>query len=207
MITNGKYDHIDSMTNGHSNQNIETNGTTNGHHHPDNYCNGNATNGKMNLEETPTVPRYEELIGNEIYCTFFRTCTARLCNNSVLTGKTPMVDITSLANPKVPGIRVLAKCEFLNPGFSMKDRIIKNIFDKAEQDGRLKKGGTVVSASSGNTGAAVAMMAAMRGYKAVITTSPKCSQEKMDTIRAYGATLMVSPPGTCLFTIVLHSDV
>ena len=43
-----------------------------------------------------------------------------------------MVDITSLANPKVPGVKVLGKCEFLNPGFSMKDRIVKNIFDKAE---------------------------------------------------------------------------
>ncbi len=53
----------------------------------------------------------------------------------------------------------------------------------------------MVAASSGNTGAAVAMLAAMRGYKAVITTSPKCSQEKMDAIRAYGAQLFVSPPG------------
>ncbi len=52
----------------------------------------------------------------------------------------------------------------------------------------------MVSASSGNTGAAVAMLAAMRGYKAVITTTPKCSQEKMDTIRAYGADLRVAPP-------------
>lgn len=77
----------------------------------------------------------------------------------------------------------------------MKDRIIKNIFDKAEERGDLKPGGTVVAASSGNTGAAVAMIAAMRGYKAVITTSPKCSQEKMDSIRAYGAELLISPPG------------
>lgn len=111
-------------------------------------------------------------------------------------GQTPLVDITSLANPKVPGVRVLAKCEFLNPGFSMKDRIIKNIFDKAEKSGTLRPGGTVVAASSGNTGAAVAMLAAMRGYSAVITTSPKCSQEKMDSIKAYGAKLLVSPPGT-----------
>ena len=106
-----------------------------------------------------------------------------------------MVDITSLANPKVPGVKVLGKCEFLNPGFSMKDRIVKNILDKAEEGGLLKPGGTVVAASSGNTGAAVAMMAAMRGYKAVITTSPKCSEEKIATIKAYGAKLVVSPPG------------
>ena len=105
------------------------------------------------------------------------------------------MDITRLANPKVGGVRILAKCEFLNPGFSMKDRIIKNILDKAEETGKLQPGGTIVAASSGNTGAAVAMLAAMRGYKAVITTSPKCSREKMDTIRAYGAQLLVSPSG------------
>jgi len=92
-------------------------------------------------------------------------------------------------------VRVLAKCEFLNPGFSAKDRIVRNIFDKAEKRGDLKPGGTVVAASSGNTGAAVAMLAAMRGYKAVITTSPKCSQEKMDAIRSYGAKLLISAPG------------
>ena len=77
----------------------------------------------------------------------------------------------------------------------MKDRIVKNIFDKAEQNGLLMPGGTVVAASSGNTGAAVAMMAAMRGYKAVITTSPKCSEEKVASIKAYGAELIMSPPG------------
>lgn len=118
------------------------------------------------------VKRYEDMIGN-----------------------TALVDITALANPKVPGTKVLGKCEFLNPGFSMKDRIVRNIMNKAEELGHLKPGGTVVAASSGNTGAAVAMLAAMRGYKAVITTSPKCSQEKMDAIKAYGAELKVSPSG------------
>ena len=92
-------------------------------------------------------------------------------------------------------MKVLGKCEFFNPGFSMKDRIVKNIFDKAEEAGLLRPGGTVVAASSGNTGAAVAMLAAMRGYRAVITTSPKCSDEKIATIKAYGAEIIVSPPG------------
>jgi len=112
-----------------------------------------------------------------------------------LIGETPLVDITSLANPKVPGVKILGKCEFLNPGFSMKDRIVRNIFDKAEVSGLLRPGGTVVAASSGNTGAAVAMLAAMRGYNAVITTSPKCSEEKIATIRAYGAEIIVSKAG------------
>jgi len=112
-----------------------------------------------------------------------------------LIGETPLVDITSLASPKVAGVKVLAKCEFLNPGFSMKDRIVKNIFDKAEEAGLLHPGDTVVAASSGNTGAAVAMLAAMRGYRAVITTSPKCSEEKIATIKAYGAEILVSKAG------------
>jgi cysteine synthase len=72
---------------------------------------------------------------------------------------------------------------------------VKNILDKAEQNRLLRPGGTVVAASSGNTGAAVAMLAAMRGYKAVITTSPKCSKEKVASIKAYGAELIMSPPG------------
>jgi len=119
----------------------------------------------------------------------------KVCRYEDLIGSTPLVDISRLANPKVDGIKVLAKCEFFNPGFSMKDRIVKNIFDKAEEAGLLKPGGTVVAASSGNTGAAVAMLAAMRGYKAVITTSPKCSEEKMSSIRAYGAKLIISKSG------------
>eukprot|EP00656_Telonema_subtile_P024224 TRINITY_DN261_c0_g1_i7.p2 TRINITY_DN261_c0_g1~~TRINITY_DN261_c0_g1_i7.p2 ORF type:complete len:310 (+),score=78.97 TRINITY_DN261_c0_g1_i7:411-1340(+) len=74
----------------------------------------------------------------------------------------------------------------MNPGLSIKDRIIKNILDQAEESGRLRPGMTVIAASSGNTGAAVAMMCAMRGYKAVVTTNKKCSAEKMNAIKAFG---------------------
>lgn len=113
-----------------------------------------------------------------------------------LIGGTPLVNITSLADA-VPGVVVLGKCEFFNPGFSMKDRIVAEIFDKAEASGKLKDGDTVVAASSGNTGASVAMIGAMRGYKVFVITSPKCSQEKIATIEAYGATVEVSEPGQC----------
>ena len=109
-----------------------------------------------------------------------------------------ILDSNILCKADLLHLKVLGKCEFLNPGFSMKDRIVKNILDKAEEAGLLLPGGTVVAASSGNTGAAVAMMAAMRGYKAVITTSPKCSEEKIASIKAYGAEIVVSPPGKCL---------
>jgi len=119
---------------------------------------------------TPTTfPKYMDMIGN-----------------------TPLIDISSLVkNPKCSGIRVLGKAEFMNPGFSMKDRIVNHILRSALKDGTLKTGGTIVCASSGNTGASVAMLAATLGLKAVIITSPKCSKEKMSAIRAYGATLLV----------------
>ena len=183
--------------------------------------NGKVISKPINLgyKDDLKAPRYEDLIGEDaslllllklpkniqallLYIkrrnlprakSFARTNCTSIFKSGV--GQTPLVDITRLANPKVGGVRILAKCEFLNPGFSMKDRIIKNILDKAEETGKLQPGGTIVAASSGNTGAAVAMLAAMRGYKAVITTSPKCSREKMDTIRAYGAQLLVSPSG------------
>lgn len=109
-----------------------------------------------------------------------------------LIGETPLIDLSHLQDDEDSPVQILAKCEFLNPGYSVKDRIVSHIFEQAEQEGRLKKGSRVLAASSGNTGAAVAMMAAWRGYEAIIVTSPKCSQEKMDTIRAYGATLIVA---------------
>ncbi|XP_040579508.1 putative cystathionine beta-synthase MT1108 [Lepeophtheirus salmonis] len=118
------------------------------------------------------VPRYKDLIGN-----------------------TPLIDISSISDNLAPGVKIYGKCEFLNPGFSMKDRIVKNILDKAEKSGKLQMGGTVVAASSGNTGASLALIAATRGYNVVVTTTPKCSEEKMNSIKAYGAKLHVSPSG------------
>lgn len=116
---------------------------------------------------------------------------------SELIGGTPMIDLSHLVKNTygTSNVRLFAKIEFFNPGFSIKDRIIRNIFNKAEREGLLKPGMTVVAASSGNTGAATAMFAAARNYRCVITTSPKCSQEKMDSIKAYGAELVVSSPG------------
>ena len=101
-----------------------------------------------------------------------------------LVGQTPLVDLSHLLPEEKRHVRLLAKCEFMNPGFSVKDRIVSYILDQAEKNGQLKPGGKVLAASSGNTGAAAAMMAALRGYKAVVVTSPKCSKEKMDAITA-----------------------
>uniref|UniRef100_A0A7S4DLW3 Tryptophan synthase beta chain-like PALP domain-containing protein n=1 Tax=Lotharella globosa TaxID=91324 RepID=A0A7S4DLW3_9EUKA len=112
-----------------------------------------------------------------------------------LIGDTPLVDVTALGNPKNAETRVLAKCEFVNPGYSVKDRIVLRILEEAEMSGELRKGMTIVAASSGNTGASTAMIASMKGYKSIIITSPKCSQEKQDAIRAYGAELLVTRGG------------
>jgi len=120
-----------------------------------------------------------------------RILMARFCE---FIGDTPLVELTSMSKElKNPHVHVYAKCEFFNPGFSIKDRIVQNIIAKAEASGKLREGMTVVAASSGNTGASTAMFCAMKGYKCIITTSPKCSKEKMDAIKAYGAKLLISP--------------
>jgi len=123
--------------------------------------------------------------------------TRKYAQSMDLIGNTPLVDITSVCKPKHPDTVVLGKVEFFNPGYSMKDRIMANIFNKAEEEGKLRPGMTVVAASSGNTGCSVAMMCAIRGYKAVVITNDKCSEEKKAAIRAYGAELLISPPGAC----------
>jgi len=110
-----------------------------------------------------------------------------------LIGQTPLIDLSSLSPH--PDIRILGKCEFLNPSGSIKDRIVRAMLDDAESKGRIKPGDTIVAASSGNTGAALAMHAAMRGYKALIITDEKCSKEKKDALKAYGAELIVCKGG------------
>ncbi len=86
-----------------------------------------------------------------------------------------------------------AKVEFTNPGGSAKDRIAKKIIDDAEKDGRLKPGGTIVEATSGNTGAGLAVLAAIRGYKTVFCMPDKISAEKINSLRAYGSKVVISP--------------
>lgn len=88
---------------------------------------------------------------------------------------------------------VYAKVEFFNPGGSVKDRIGKHIIDMAEKSGALKPGGTIVEATSGNTGAGLAVIAASRGYKAVFVMPDKMSAEKVNALRAFGAKVVVVP--------------
>lgn len=106
-------------------------------------------------------------------------------------GGTPLVEITKLDIPE--GIRIFAKLEFTNPGGSIKDRIVSHIIENAERSGNLRPGYTIVENTSGNTGAAIAMLAAARGYKAILTMPDKVSKEKQDALRAFGAQVVVCP--------------
>lgn len=108
-------------------------------------------------------------------------------------GGTPLVRLAKLF-PQ-PYITVLAKLEFLNPTGSIKDRIVRHIVADAERSGRLAPGGTIVENTSGNTGAAIAMIAAARGYRAVLTMPDKVSAEKQSVLRALGAEIVICPTG------------
>ena len=106
-------------------------------------------------------------------------------------GNTPLVRLAKLFPQK--HVTVLAKLEYFNPSCSIKDRIVRHIIEDAERNGNLKPGGTIVENTSGNTGAAVAMIAAARGYKAVLTMPDKVSKEKQIILRALGAKVVVCP--------------
>jgi len=106
-------------------------------------------------------------------------------------GNTPLIRLNRLTKD-CKGI-ILVKPEFLNPTGSIKDRMAVYILDQAVKSGKLRPGGTIVEATSGNTGAAVAMYAAIYGYKAIFTIPDKMSDEKIDTLRAFGAEVHVCP--------------
>ena len=106
-------------------------------------------------------------------------------------GNTPRVLLEKLF-PQV-GINVYAKLEFFNPSGSIKDRIVSYIVGEAKRTGELRKGCTIVENTSGNTGAAIGMIAALKGYQAILTMPDKVSQEKQDALRAYGAKLVICP--------------
>ena len=87
----------------------------------------------------------------------------------------------------------MGKCEYLNPGGSVKDRIGRRMLLDAERQGRIQKGDTLIEPTSGNTGIGLAMTAACKGYKMIITLPEKMSQEKSDVLGALGATIIRTP--------------
>jgi cystathionine beta-synthase len=106
-------------------------------------------------------------------------------------GNTPLVRLREIARDcPAP---VLAKLEFFNPGGSVKDRIGMAMVEGAERDGRLKPGGTIVECTSGNTGMGLAMVAAVKGYRAVFCMPDKVSLEKVNLLKAFGAEVVLSP--------------
>jgi cystathionine beta-synthase len=108
-----------------------------------------------------------------------------------LIGWTPMVRLHRvLDGSRTP---VYAKCEFFGPGASVKDRIGLAMIEAAEADGRLRPGGTVVEATGGNTGLALAMAASLKGYKCICTMPDKMSSEKVKLLRAFGAEVVITP--------------
>ena len=107
-------------------------------------------------------------------------------------GGTPIVKLNRVVPADVQA-EIYVKCEFMNPAGSMKDRIAINMIRAAEEEGRLKPGGTIVEATSGNTGAGLAMVAAVKGYRCVFVMPDKMSQEKIAALRAWGARVVVCP--------------
>ena len=106
-------------------------------------------------------------------------------------GRTPLVRIRKLARSSA--CPLLAKMESFNPGGSVKDRIGLAMVEAAEKDGRLPPGGTIVECTSGNTGLGLAMVAAIKGYRAVLCMPDKVSNEKVNLLKAFGAEVLLSP--------------
>ena len=106
-------------------------------------------------------------------------------------GNTPLVRLSKLS--ELTGAEIYAKAEFLNPGLSMKDRVALNVIETAEKEGKIKPGGTIIEASSGNTGFGLAMVSRIKGYSCIITTTTKASKEKVEQLRALGAKVIVCP--------------
>src|SRR5687768_12717855 len=115
-----------------------------------------------------------------------------------LIGNTPLIKLNRLARDVKP--QVFAKMESLNPGYSVKDRIGVAMIEAAEREGLLKPGGTVVEATSGNTGIGLALAAAVKGYKCIFVMTDKASVEKSRYLKALGADVVITPvsakPGT-----------
>ena len=108
-----------------------------------------------------------------------------------LIGWTPMVRLNSVTDASPTP--VYAKCEFFGPGGSIKDRIGLAMIEAAEADGTLKPGGTVVEATGGNTGLALAMAASLKGYRCICTMPDKMSDEKVKLLKAFGAEVVITP--------------
>ena len=109
-----------------------------------------------------------------------------------LIGNTPIVKADRFAKSKNTDANILCKLEYFNPAGSVKDRVAREIIEQAERDGILKKGGTVIESTSGNTGIGLASICASRGYRCIIVMPDTMSQERRYLMKAYGAELVLT---------------
>src|SRR3977135_4174547 len=112
-------------------------------------------------------------------------------NIAQVIGQTPIVRLNRM--PRDGWAEMLVKLESFNPGGSVKDRIGLSMIEAAERDGKLKPGGTIVEPTSGNTGIGLAMVAAAKGYKVILTMPEAMSAERLNLRRAYGAKITLTP--------------
>ena len=110
-----------------------------------------------------------------------------------LTGRTPLVELHRIEKLEGSQARILGKLEYFNPGGSVKDRIAVNMIEAAEQEGKLKPGGTIIEGTSGNTGIGLAMAAAAKGYKAYICMPENMSKERIQILNGHGAEVYLTP--------------
>lgn len=128
-----------------------------------------------------------------LYVTFTSEIIGMDIKNNILEtiGHTPLIRLNKLT--KDLPCTVLAKVEYFNPGNSIKDRMALKMVEVAEEEGRLKPGGTIIECTSGNTGMGLALAAVVKGYKCIFTTTDKQSKEKIDILKALGAEVIVCP--------------
>ncbi|MBX3130603.1 MAG: cysteine synthase A [Polyangiaceae bacterium] len=119
-------------------------------------------------------------------------------------GETPLVKLERLSREL--GVELLAKLESQNPAGSVKDRIARAMVEEAERSGQLAPGATLIEPTSGNTGIALAMLAAARGYRLILTMPEAMSQERVALLRAYGAEVLLTP-GTLMRSAVEQAEV
>lgn len=112
---------------------------------------------------------------------------------SELVGNTPLVEVSRFAKEYDVAARLLVKAEYLNPAGSVKDRVAKEMIEDAERKGLLKPGATIVEPTSGNTGIGLAFMAALRGYRVILTMPETMSVERRKLLAAYGAEIVLTP--------------
>ena len=107
-------------------------------------------------------------------------------------GKTPILELVNIEKEYSLSSRIFAKLEMLNPAGSAKDRVAKNILDKAEKEGKIKAGGTIIESTSGNTGIGLASVGVSRGYNVIIVMPDTMSRERIQIMEAYGARVVLS---------------